>query len=921
MRNALLALALVLSALLFINLACNPEPGPDGGDTTNIDDGQDQNGGSDDTTGGDDTNGDNDDTDDNTDDSDSDGDNVPGDTARPFEGELSVQLLTSEDRAIADSQGPVRMRWRNVDEGEPTLDGFEGLLPGMVSAGATHVEVDLHQEADTTAQEADTVPIAGTVTTLAGFTLNLADVIPNPRARRSGAAGFVILYSNEQIQGQYTMRFSTSGNSFSGNRFSGGVTIEILRGRNGEQTTESGTGSVDVQATADGLTDADFCPDDPEKETPGLCGCGVSDRDGDADGTVDCVDGCPEDPDKTVPGLCGCGIGEDDRDGDQTPDCLDACPANPDKTAPGRCGCDRPETDNCSESNQDAWTNTTPIANAGLDQWVTIGGSFTLDGSGSFDPDGDALTYTWQQTSGPSVIGGTASGVTVTLSAPNVPGPLGFELTVTDPQGRGSTDNLRVLVFGSTIDTDGDGVSDALDNCPLTINADQIDDDGDGLGDACDRCPQDPLKSDPGDCGCGDPETAGCGRQIGTIYRASVSSTGDQANAPCEWPSVSADGQYVVFESEATNLVPDDTNGLYDVFLHDRQTGQTRRISQNIQGEQGNGSSRIPVIASDGSAIVFVSGASNLVADDNNGEWDVFVYDLTAQQIIRVPMDTQGTYAINGLFPSIAADGSIVTCDTNDARLVPDDTNGVDDVFAIDLDTRTGRRVSVNSEGEQGNGPSSWSFVSDNGRFVAFESDASNLVTDDTNNERDIFVYDRQADGIERVSLAGDGTQQNGFDTERASISADGRYVAFQSDASNLSATTDSNGTHDVFVYDRQTRTIQRVSLTSDGREANDWNGLPVIAPDGSAIVFTSWATNLVPFDTNGTEDVFVRNLTTGTTVRVSVNDDGEEGNGPSSWPRIAAHGRYVVFESDASNLVADDTNGTKDIFLYDLGE
>src|SRR6266545_1404755 len=252
--------------------------------------------------------------------------------------------------------------------------------------------------------------------------------------------------------------------------------------------------------------------------------------------------------------------------------------------------------------------------------------------------------------------------------------------------------------------------------------------------------------------------------------------------------------------------------------------------------------------------------------------------------------------------------------------------------------------VSVASDGTQGNDPSSGPAISGDGRYVAFESDATNLVPGDSNVRRDIFVRDRQTAETTRVSVASDGTQGSsefGFSQGAdASISADGRFVAFQAGFPNLVA-GDTNTCvslpnlppgecPDIFVHDRQTGQTTRVSVASDGTQANDQSFRPAISADGRYVTFASVASNLVPGDTNGAQgvflgtDVFVHDRQTGQTTRVSVASDGTQANRESFAPTVSADGRYVAFLSLASNLVPRDSNGRRnpllgqDVFVHD---
>src|SRR5881409_2729990 len=231
-------------------------------------------------------------------------------------------------------------------------------------------------------------------------------------------------------------------------------------------------------------------------------------------------------------------------------------------------------------------------------------------------------------------------------------------------------------------------------------------------------------------------------------------------------------------------------------------------------------------------------------------------------------------------------------------------------------------RVSVASGGTEGDDASLGSALSADGRFVAFDSAATDLVAGDTNHVSDVFVHDRQTGTTERVSVASGGAQGNGSSgligfAFPPALSADGRFIAFQSFATNLVA-GDTNSATDVFVHDRQTGMTERVSVASDGTQANNVSSYPALSADGRFVAFESDATNLVAGDTNGATDVFVHDRQTGATERASVASDGNQGNGSSSGAALSADGRLVVFHGTASNLVAGDANGAYDVFVHD---
>jgi len=405
----------------------------------------------------------------------------------------------------------------------------------------------------------------------------------------------------------------------------------------------------------------------------------------------------------------------------------------------------------------------------------------------------------------------------------------------------------------------------------------------------------------------------------GITTRVSVASDGTQGNGDSYWTSISADGRYVAFLSWASNLVPGDTNGSKDIFVHDRQTGQTTRVSVASDGTQGDWDSDRPSISADGRYVAFESVATNLVPDDTNGRYDIFVHDRQTGQTTRVSVASDGTQGDGrSRDASISADGRYVAFESVATNLVPDDTNGSTDVFVHDGETGQTTRVSVASDGTQGDGGSEAFSISADGRYVAFLSWASNLVPGDTNTTGDIFVHDRETGQTTRVSVASDGTEGDGH-SGYPSISADGRYVAFESYATNL-VPDDTNANDDIFVHDRETGQTTRVSVASDGTQGNAPSYDASNSADGRYVAFESWATNLVLTDTNATSDIFVHDRETGQTTRVSVASDGTQGNAPSYWPCNSADGRYVAFYSWASNLVPGDTNSRTDVFVHDRG-
>ncbi len=440
--------------------------------------------------------------------------------------------------------------------------------------------------------------------------------------------------------------------------------------------------------------------------------------------------------------------------------------------------------------------------------------------------------------------------------------------------------------------------------------------------------------------------------------RVSVASDGTQANDDSNYAAISADGRYVTFLSYASNLVPNDTNGVKDVFVHDLQTSQTARVSVASDGTQANfrsGDFEAPAISSDGRHITFVSIASNLVMTDTNNQQDIFVHDQQTGQTILVSVDSNGGQGnLWAAKPAISGDGRFVAFVTSSA-LVPGDTNGVADIFVHDRDfdedgvfDERGEintvRVSVASDGTQANGTSGYTDIgiSSDGRHVSFDSYATNLVPNDTNGQRDTFVHDRDLDNdgvfdepwaisTVRVSVASNGIEGNGESTD-SEISGDGRYVTFWSRASNLvpgdTQSCPASNCYDVFIHDRDQDGngifdepgniwTELASVDSSEVQANNHSYFPAISEDSRFVAFYSLASNLVAGDT-GWVDIFVRDRVFGETRRASVSNSLGQANGSSFMPDISGDGRRVVFDSVANNLVAGDTNNRYDIFVHD---
>ncbi len=418
----------------------------------------------------------------------------------------------------------------------------------------------------------------------------------------------------------------------------------------------------------------------------------------------------------------------------------------------------------------------------------------------------------------------------------------------------------------------------------------------------------------------------------GVVTRVSVDSAGAQANGYTDECAISGNGRYVAFASWATNLVTGDTSGTKDIFVHDLHTGATTQVSVASDGTQSDDRSLRPSISADGRYVAFASLATNLVADDTNGTWDVFVHDRSSGETVRATVNSAGGQTSGFVYQaSISADGRHVAFASNAADLVAGDTNGADDIFLRDLDAGTTVRASVSNDEAQANNYSSDpepATDAEGGHWVVFVSAANNLVTGDSNGTDDVFVRDLSAGTTERVSV--DSSEAQGFWPNSApAISDDGRFVAFESACPFAPPTLEVG--QNIFVRDRLLGTTVQASLSTAGNEGVGlYTHMPDISGDGSHVAFNSSTRYLIPGDSNNGFDIFVRDLVAATLERAPVAAATPPpgalalGDGPSGvsyedeTPLSMAENR-VAFASHAANLVEGDANERADVFVHDL--
>ncbi|MCB9112600.1 MAG: PD40 domain-containing protein [Anaerolineales bacterium] len=369
---------------------------------------------------------------------------------------------------------------------------------------------------------------------------------------------------------------------------------------------------------------------------------------------------------------------------------------------------------------------------------------------------------------------------------------------------------------------------------------------------------------------------------------------------------ISANGRFAVFESEGTNLVPNDINGVSDVFMRDLQLGTIVRVSVDAAGLEADGGGGNPSISADGHFVAFESGATNLLPGDMNGFSDIYVKDTVTGIVSRASLTSTGGEPNNeAINASISGDGRFVVFDSEADNLVPNDTNGAGDIFVRDmqLGTTTGVTVSGNAGGFDGS-------ISLDGRFVVFNSRSTNFVPDDTNGVADVFVYSIQTGQIVRASVNSSGVQ-GGFSSTEPSISGDGRYVTFSTSSDDFT-TVDTYGYTQLYVRDMQAGTTLLVSY-KDGYAMVGESDSSVISADGRYIAFS--------FDDKGDgmprRDLYIADRTTNQ-MYLAVPGHDSSGMDSPILPSISGDGRFLLFATSFAH-VPEDTNGERDIYVREM--
>ena len=421
--------------------------------------------------------------------------------------------------------------------------------------------------------------------------------------------------------------------------------------------------------------------------------------------------------------------------------------------------------------------------------------------------------------------------------------------------------------------------------------------------------------------------TAVAGSGITTLI--SKSSAGVKGDAESLFPSVSADGRYVAFRSDARNLHPDDIDGRPDVFVRDRVENKLLLISRadGPNGEKGDGSSFNPRISADGRRVVFRSRAPNLDPDDTDKDSDLFVRNLITDQTTLVSRasgaDGEKTNG-ESFAPAISADGRVITFRSAATNLDPADTDPTFDIYVRDLNSKETTLISRASGagGAKGNAESNFPVISGDASLVAYRSESTNLDPADKSDDRDIYARELATDKTIIVSRGkGAKGKVGNSDSTFASISENGRYVAFDSLANNLTS-DDKDKSADVLRRDLKKHRTILVSRAGglNGPKQDEGAAEPTISADGRYVAFHATGTNLGGAEPDlSTLDVFVRDTKIGRTILMSQGPGGKEANKLASEPWISADGSVVAFHSEATNLSKDDNDGVLDVFVREV--
>jgi hypothetical protein len=406
--------------------------------------------------------------------------------------------------------------------------------------------------------------------------------------------------------------------------------------------------------------------------------------------------------------------------------------------------------------------------------------------------------------------------------------------------------------------------------------------------------------------------------QPGNITLVSTSDSGVKGNGGSGGPSLSADGTKAVFSSWATNLDPADTDTINDVYVKDLVSGDIMLASTSDSGIKGNGSNYWLSISADGTAVAFVSFATNLDPVDTDAVLDVYVKNITTGDLTLASTSDSGVKASGeSNYAMLSADGDRVSFLSRATNLDPADTDTRPDIYVKDITTGDLMLASTSDSGVKGNDESWFPSPSADGSKVAFISLAENLDPGDTDAKFDTFVKDLPSGDIMLASTSDSGEKGNHHSSffRRPSLSSDGASVAFESFASNLDP-DDHDHLADIYVKDLPTGGITLASTSDSGMKGENGSYAPFMSSDRGRVAFYSYATNLDPADVDRIPDVYVKDLVSGDITLASTSDSGVKGSGDSYTPVLSAYGTSVAFYSYATNLDPADGDSLEDVYV-----
>ena len=406
----------------------------------------------------------------------------------------------------------------------------------------------------------------------------------------------------------------------------------------------------------------------------------------------------------------------------------------------------------------------------------------------------------------------------------------------------------------------------------------------------------------------------------GDITVVSTNDFGIKGNGNSEFPQFSRDGSKVVFKTNSTNFDDRDQDFLFDVYEKDLTRGDVTLVSVNAGGVKANADSRFFSVSDDGTKVAFDSDATNLDPNDPDDYTDIYVKDLVSGELVLASTSFTGVKSdFNSFSPSISADGTLVAFVSYATNLDPRDSDGFVDIYVKDLVTGDITLASTSDADVKGNAGSDQASLSADGTRVAFTSSATNLDRHDRDDVVDVYVKNLTTGDIELASTTSSGIKGN-ENSWTPSLSSSGTQVAFFSYATNLDP-ADPDDLQDVYVKDLETKVLVLASTSSQGVKGNGDSLFVDLSADGQRVAFLSSATNLHPRDGDPFIDVYVKDLRRGGIYLATTSDHRRKPKGgvPDA-PRLTADGKAVAFGTTSTLEPPADSDHLYDVYVKTIG-